>query len=102
MATYRKTYGVRGLLEWKMTLRAGKARIRVAFTGGSMGGNGVIPAKYVTDSPAIQRLIESSGYFRSGMVYLHGAPVEINDGHENRATDKGCGSPFGGESDIYA
>lgn len=102
MARYRKTYGVRGLLEWKMTLRAGKARIKVAFTGGSMGGNGVVPAKYVTDNPAIQRLIEDSKHFRSGRVYLHGSPIKICDDHEGRPTDKRCGTPFGGESDIYA
>lgn len=79
---YRKTYGVRGLLEWKMTLRAGRARIKIAFTGGSMGGNGVIPAKYTTENAAIQRLIESSEYFRCDKVYLHGKPIPVGDESE--------------------
>lgn len=73
---YVKTYGVRGLLEWDMALRAGEAVVRLHFGGGSMGTNGVVCAKYSTDNAALQRLIEGSVHFRTGRVYLHGSPVK--------------------------
>ena len=66
-----KTYAAKGLLECKMSLRIGKAILTINFTGGSMGGNGVISAKYVTGNAAIQALIEGSAQFQSGKVYLH-------------------------------
>lgn len=74
---FRKTYGVRGLLEWKMAITAGKAAVRINFSGGTMGSNGVRPAKFVTDNPAIQALIESGEHYRSGKVFLYGEPEEI-------------------------
>ena len=76
---YIKTYGAKGLLELKMTLPAGKAKVKIDFTDGKMGGNGLISAKYVTDNPALQALIEGSSYFRCGKVYLHGKPKEIKE-----------------------
>lgn len=77
---YRKTYGAKGLLEFRMTLRAGTAKVRINFTDGSMGSNGVVSAKYVTDNAAIQQLIEGSAHFRRGKVFLYGKPIKISDG----------------------
>lgn len=65
----KKTYAARGLLDFKMALHVGGAIIRIAFTGGYMTANGVVPAKYTTDSPAIQRMIEKSEHFRKGKIY---------------------------------
>lgn len=68
-----KTYGARGMLDWQMALNAGGAIIKICFSGGSMGPNGVIPAKYSTDNAAIQRMIEKTGYFRSGKIFIYNA-----------------------------
>ena len=65
-----KTYCARGLLEWQMALNAGGAIIRICFSGGHMGANGVVPARYSTDNAAIQRLIERTPQFASGKIYL--------------------------------
>lgn len=65
-----KTYAARGLLDFQMALDLGGAVIRICFSGGAMGSNGVISAKYETDNPAIQRMIEASENFRKGRVYL--------------------------------
>ena len=65
-----KTYVARGLLEYRMTLRTGGAAIRICFSGGSMGSNGVISAQYVTDNPAIQAMLENSEQFRNGRIML--------------------------------
>ena len=65
-----KTYCARGLLDWQMALNAGGAIIRIHFSGGHMGSMGVVPAKYSTDNPAIQALIERSQQFLSGKIYI--------------------------------
>ena len=65
-----KTYGARGLIEWQMALNACGAIIRLKFTGGYMGSNGVVAAKYSTDNEALQNLIEKSPEFNRGKVYL--------------------------------
>ncbi|MCH5226059.1 MAG: hypothetical protein J1D77_08645 [Muribaculaceae bacterium] len=66
----KKTYGARGLLEWKLALNVGGAIVKIYFSGGSMGTNGVIPAKYSTESPAIQKMIEASEHFSTGKIFL--------------------------------
>lgn len=66
----RKTYAARGLLDWQMALNVAGAILRICFSGGSMGANGVIPAKYTTENEAIQRIIESTQWFTSGKIYL--------------------------------
>ena len=70
MTVIRKTYAARGLLDFKMALNVGGAIIRLCFSGGGMGSNGIIPAKYTTDNPAIMSLIEKSPQFESKRVYL--------------------------------
>lgn len=71
-----KTYAARGLLEWQTVINTGGARIRICFSGGSMGTNGVLPAKYTTDNPAIQRMIEDSPYFKKGRIYVMKQPPQ--------------------------
>ena len=66
----RKTYAARGLLDWQIALNVGGAVLRICFSGGSMGTNGVLPAKYTTDNPVIQKMIEDSPHFKSHRVYL--------------------------------
>lgn len=58
-----KTYIARGLLDYQATLNVGGAMIRICFSGGSMGTNGIISARYTTDNAALQKIIENSPYF---------------------------------------
>lgn len=61
-------YGVYGLTEWQALIPAGKAVVRVSFTGGSASGFGIVPATFSTESPVIKSLIERSHYFRNGKI----------------------------------
>lgn len=80
----RKTYAARGLLDWQMALNVGGAIIRICFSGGSMGSNGVIPAKYVTENEAIQKIIESTPFFTTGkIILLSSVPLKGNDAPED-------------------
>lgn len=67
----KKTYAARGLIEWQMALNICGALIRLSFTGGTMGSNGVIPAKYTTENEVLQTLIEQSPHFTSGRIFLY-------------------------------
>lgn len=82
MKNIRKTYAARGLLDFKMALNVGGAVIRICFSGGYMGSNGVVPAQYSTDNPAIIHLIENSKQFVSNRVYLY--RVEKNEESGNK------------------
>ena len=67
----RITYAAKGMIEWQMALDVKGAIVRICFTGGSMGTNGVIPAKYVTENEVMQRLIESTKEFKSGRIFVY-------------------------------
>ena len=70
---FRKTYAVPGLMELKMTLRTGRSLIptvEVLFEGGQITGYGMSPAKYTTEDPVIQRLIEENRWFKCGRIRL--------------------------------
>ncbi len=71
-----KKYQVRGLLEWKALIPAGRGFIRVTFSGGQMSASGMSPAEFVTGNRALQRLIETSDYYQSGRIIIHPGSVE--------------------------
>lgn len=62
------TYIAPGMLEWQMCVKVGKALVRVCFSGGFMGSNGLVPARCSTSDKALQRIIEESAQFRAGRV----------------------------------
>lgn len=62
------TFIAPGLLEFKMTLNVGGALLPICFSGGSMGSNGVLPARYTTDNQAIQKIIMESPQFKSKRI----------------------------------
>ena len=68
----KKTYAARGMLDWQMALNIKGAIVRICFSGGSMGSNGVVPAKYTTDNDVIQYLIEHTKEFKSGRISVWG------------------------------
>ena len=67
----RKTYGIRGLLEYSAVFRAGKAKLSVQFSGGTFSGYGTKPATYTTDNPVKQAIIENSPEFKNGRIFLY-------------------------------
>lgn len=76
----KKTYGVSGLMEWHAMVPAGGARLHIHFAGGALTGYGVTPAEYSTDDLLIQRIIESSDYFKTGKItILRTIEVDGND-----------------------
>lgn len=56
------------MMEWHPVFVAGKARIRVSFTGGHLCSGGNTAASYETDDPVVQKVIENSAQFRSGKI----------------------------------
>lgn len=70
MEIKRKTYAVNGIMEWVALINAGKAQMKVHFSGGSLTGYGVTPATFTTEDPMKQAIIENSHYFKSGKIYL--------------------------------
>ena len=61
-------YAVDGLTEWIALIRVGKAKVRIPFTGGSLSGYGCVPARFVTQSAALRKLIEESTHFKTGKI----------------------------------
>lgn len=70
MKIYRKTYGVKNLMEWQANIPVGKGRLIIHFAGGTRTAYGVTPATYKTEDPIRQVIIEKSDYFRSGRIFL--------------------------------
>lgn len=57
-------------MEWQVLIPVGKGHMKVNFTGGTLLGMGSAPAIYTTANPVVQTIIENSGYFQSGRIYL--------------------------------
>lgn len=70
MKKTKKTYGVYNIVEWMAIIKAGKASVRVLFSGGAMTTQGVTPAMFTTTDPVVQLAIEHSEPFRNGKIKL--------------------------------
>lgn len=66
----QKIYGVLNLIDWTVGIKAGKATLRVHFTGGATTARGQVPATYSTADPVKQAIIEKSNYFKTGYIYV--------------------------------
>lgn len=87
MAT--KKYGATGLMEWMCSIAVGGASFSFPFTGGMLNGYGMTPATYVTSNPVYQRIIEDSGYFRSGKIrLLSSSGAEAEPGRPGKAAEE--------------
>lgn len=64
----QKIYGVDNLIDWTVGIKAGKATMRVHFTGGATTARGIVPATYATANPVKQAIIEKSHYFKTGQI----------------------------------
>ena len=76
MNAKRKTYGVRGMMEWVAILKCGKFSLKVHFSGGSMTSYGTKPATFTTENPMTQSFIENSEQFKSKKIYI----VRVSEG----------------------
>lgn len=66
------TYGVKGLMDWKVKIRTGFAKhpyLDLHFTGGQMTGYGIAPARYTTSDPVEREIIEKSQLFKTGRIF---------------------------------
>ncbi|MDE6696550.1 MAG: hypothetical protein K2K25_06690 [Muribaculaceae bacterium] len=66
----RKTYEVRGMMEWHPIFTVGRTRLRVPFTGGYLSDGAVTPATFETSDAVVQTVIEQSDAFRSKRIRL--------------------------------
>lgn len=66
----KKIYGVNGMMEWNAELIVGRAKVRVPFTDGTLGGGTSSPATFATENVAVMKLIEDSEAFRNGKIFL--------------------------------
>ena len=68
-----KTYIIWGLMECQFLFPTGSKAmpyITVNFEGGQISGYGVTPARYSTDDPYIQGLIEATQWYQKGRIEI--------------------------------
>ena len=75
----KKTYGVKGMIEWHALIPFGKSTMSVKFTGGTITGYGISPAKFITSDPIAQNVIERSDLFKNGKIKLLAVYEEPGD-----------------------
>ena len=66
----RKTYGIKGFMEYQAVIKVGKSRMKVPFTDGAMTAMGVVPCTFSTERFMVQHAIENSDEFRRGLIYI--------------------------------
>ena len=69
----KKVYGIHGYMEIKLRMPTGYEALPViylSFEGGHITGFGVSPASLTTDDPVLQKIIESSWYYKKKKIRL--------------------------------
>lgn len=66
----KKTYGIKGFMEYQAVIIVGKSRMKVPFSDGSMTAMGVIPCTFTTERFMVQHAIENSDEFKRGLIYI--------------------------------
>lgn len=69
----KKVYGMPGVANSQIVLTSpsGKTKYKIPFTGGITHAREKVPAKYITDSPIIQDVIENSPLFNKKIFLLN-------------------------------
>lgn len=69
----KKVYAMPGVANSQIVLTSpsGKTKYKIPFTGGITHAREKVPAKYITDSPIIQDVIESSPLFNKKIFLLN-------------------------------
>lgn len=83
----KKTYVLKGMIEAHKVFDAGGARIRIHFTGGSLGSWGLSPARFTTSNPVLQKIIESSRLYKEKVVQEITETAEMPVMKESRRND---------------
>jgi hypothetical protein len=65
---YNIVYEIRGSVERSCVFKVNKASVRVNFEGGAISSRGTVPAQFATTQVAIQKAIESSSLYKSGVI----------------------------------
>lgn len=71
MKKTRITYGVRGMMTYIARIAVGKAHMKVTFSDGSISAIGSKPAVFTTDNYIVQKGIEQSEQFKSGLIFVY-------------------------------
>lgn len=66
----KKTYGIKGFMEYQAVIKVGKSRMKVPFSDGSMTAMGVVPCTFTTERFMVQHAIENSDEFKRGLIYI--------------------------------
>ena len=66
----KKTYGIKGFMEYQAVIKMGKSRMKVPFSDGSMTAIGVVPCTFTTERFMVQHAIENSDEFKRGLIYI--------------------------------
>lgn len=82
----KKVYGVKGVIEWHALIPCGKSTMSVKFTGGTLTGYGISPARFATNDRMVQDIIERSEYFKCGKIILMNVYGEVNDNASDKSS----------------
>lgn len=66
----KKTYGIKGFMEYQAVIKVGKSRMKVPFTDGALTGMGVVPCTFTTERFMVQHAIENCDEFKRGLIYI--------------------------------
>jgi len=66
----KKTYGIKGFMEYQAVIKVGKSWMKVPFSDGSMTAMGVAPCTFTTERFMVQHAIENSDEFKRGLIYI--------------------------------
>lgn len=71
-----------------MNISIANSYVNVDFAGGSINNRGVIPACYTTNNPLVQKALEDSNEFKSGIIQIIQAIPETSDVRVARAKEE--------------
>ncbi len=84
-----KTYGeMSGMMEWHPIIHAGRTKFQPTFAGGGNSAFGISPAKYTTDDPFRQFIIEQSDFFKKGRIEILYASEQGEDETSEEADEE--------------
>lgn len=66
----KKTYGIKGFMEYQAVIKVGKSKMKVPFSDGAMTAMGVVPCTFTTERFMVQHAIENSDEFKRGLIYI--------------------------------
>ena len=95
----KKVYGMPGVANSQIVLTSpsGKTKYKISFTGGITHAREKVPAKYITDSPIIQDVIESSPLFNKKIFLLNSFGSVVKPAEQPAAPTKPVVPPRNGK-----